>query len=186
MAFILPEDISDRISLFMEGSYDFPFIPEHELMSILFLYGWEDPVITESQLRLIEDIATRTVMKIGNQVKKYQSNTQNLLVNDFVRSGYINRQLQLAIEERQNVASTKKMVNDPTILSECFSQHVAYYNQEYFFGLYGPLDKSEVTKELEQALTNRIVMLGFNVSENKLPFSHPTIPFYIWARDNLL
>ena len=108
MAFILPEDISDRISLFMEGSYDFPFILEHELMSILFLYGWEDPVITESQLRLIEDIATRTVMKIGNQVKKYQSNTRNLLVNDFVRSGYINRQLQLAIEERQNVASTEE------------------------------------------------------------------------------
>jgi hypothetical protein len=186
MAFILPEDISNRISLFMEGNYNFPFIQEDEIMSVLFLYGWQDSGMNKSRLPLIEDIATKTVNKIGKQIEKYQSNGRNMLINDFVRSGYIKRQLQVAIEERQNPTSESNIINDPAILTECFSQHVAYYNQEYFFVLYGPLKKSEVTKELEQVLTNKIVMLGFNVSEKKLPFSHPTIPFYIWARDNLL
>jgi hypothetical protein len=34
-------------------------------------------------------------------------------------------------------------------------------------------------------LSGRIVMLGYNKVQEELPFDHPIIPLYIWAKDNL-
>lgn len=39
MAMILPDDIAERISGFIAGKRNFPFVGPDELMSIMYLYG---------------------------------------------------------------------------------------------------------------------------------------------------
>jgi hypothetical protein len=72
------------------------------------------------------------------------------------------------------------------ILSECFSQHVAFYEQKYSFFIYGPLKGNELTGDIRNLLSGKIVMLGYNKEQDKLPFDHPIIPLYVWAKENLV
>jgi len=66
-------------------------------------------------------------------------------------------------------------------------QHVSYYNQEYFFQIYGPLKGHELLKDLRNYLEGRMIMLGFNrKNEKHLPFQHPIIPLYVWLKDHLI
>jgi hypothetical protein len=79
-----------------------------------------------------------------------------------------------------------RIIKDPVILSECFSQHVAFYNQKYSFFIYGPLKENELTQDIRNLLSGKIVMLGYNKEQGELPFDHPMIPLYIWAKENLV
>ena len=104
---------------------------------------------------------------------------------EFARSNYINRGLQIAIEKKSDdINDEERIFSDPTILSECFSRHVAYYDQEFFFEVYGPFKDSDLTKDMCKYLLGRMVMIGYNRKDEKsLPFGHPLIPLYVWMRE---
>jgi len=190
MTMILPEDISDRISLFMSGSRDFPFIGTDELTSILYLYGKNCDVLPHPDKVLA--IAKNTVGKLEQSIEKYNKSPKSSFDSDFLRDKYIRRQLQITVDDNKNnekhIPDThnRRIINDPLILSECFSQHIAFYGQKYSFFFYGPLKDSELTHDLRNILSGRITMVGYNRKENELPFDHPILPLYVWARDNLV
>jgi len=189
MTMIFPEDISNRISAFMEGSLDFPFIRNDELVSLLYLYGRNNAVLPDPDKVLA--IAKKTIETLEHSIEKYKNAPKSMFDSEFVRDNYIRRQLQITVDRNKNnskvVSETndKSIINDPVIISECFSQHVSFYDQKYSFFFYGPLKENELIQDLRNMLTGRIVMLGYNKEQDDLPFEHPIIPLYVWAREYL-
>lgn len=190
---ILPEDISERISSFISGRLDFPFVKKDELISLLYLYGKSNAVLDHPERVLA--IAKKTVETLEKSIEKYRNGPKSLINSEYLRNNYIRRQLQLSVDinnlnNNENDKDTddinkRRIVNDPVILSECFSQHVAFYDQKYSFFFYGPLKENELTYDIRGLLSGRIVMLGYNKVKDELPFDHPIIPLYVWAKENL-
>lgn len=186
MGMILPEDISSRINEFMAGIQNFPFIKSDELICIFYLFGKNNKVNGDKELKEVIDLAERTVDNMTRDIEIYSNTLKAKKVDsEFIRSKYINRGLQITVEKKSNVVEEQRIRNDPVILSDCFAQHLSYYNQEYFFQIYGPLRESEMIKDLRKDLVGRMVMIGYNrKGEKSLPFKHALIPLYIWVRDH--
>ena len=192
MTMILPEDISERISAFISGSLDFPFVKKDELISVLYLYGKNNTII--SHPKKVLTIAKKTVEKLEHSIQKYRNGPKSFFDSEFSRNNYIRRQLQITVDINNTSEDDKdkpdidnrRILTDPVILSECFSQHVAFYEQKYSFFFYGPLKDDELTHDIRNLLSGKIVMLGYNKEQDELPFDHPIIPLYIWAKENLL
>jgi len=189
---ILPEDISERISAFISGKLDFPFVKKDELISVLYLFGKNNTIISHPEKVLT--IAKKTVERLEHSIQNYRNSPKSFFDSEFSRNNYIRRQLQITVEknninendkDRPNI-DNRRILTDPVILSECFSHHVAFYDQKYSFFLYGPLKDDELTHDLRNLLSGEIVLLGFNKEQDELPFDHPIIPLYIWAKENLL
>lgn len=191
---ILPEDISERISSFISGRLDFPFVKKDELISLLYLYGKSNAVLDHPERVLA--IAKKTVETLEKSIEKYRNGPKSLINSEYLRNNYIRRQLQITVDKNnhnnnnENDKDThdinkRRIVNDPVILSECFSQHVAFYDQKYSFFFYGPLKENELTYDIRGLLSDKIVMLGYNKGQDELPFDHPIIPLYVWAKENL-
>lgn len=181
MDMILPEDISDRIKHFMSGRQNFPYIKEDEIMCLFYIYGKEHKVKNQHESIEATDLAERTVSSVNRDVEYYSNSADVKIDPEFTKSKYIRRELQISIE-RQN--SQRQLWNDPTVLSDCFVQHISYYKQHYFFQIYGPLKESELIKDIREKLCNRIVMIGYNRKDQSfLPFQHPLTPLYIWFRE---
>ena len=190
MTMILPEDISERISSFISGRLDFPYVKKDELISILYLYGKSNAVLDHPERILA--IAKKTVETLEKSIEKYRNGPKSFFDSEYVRNNYIRRQLQITVDKNNNKndedvpdSNKRRIINDPLILSECFLQHVAFYNQKYSFFFYGPLKESELTYDIRRLLSGKIVMLGYNKVQDELPFDHPIIPLYVWAKDNL-
>ena len=191
---ILPEDICERISSFISGRLDFPFVEKDELISLLYLYGKSNAVSDHPERVLA--IAKKTIETLENSIERYRNGPKSLLNSEYLRNNYIRRQLQITVDKNNHNNNNEKdkdthdinkrrIVNDPVILSECFSQHVAFYDQKYSFFFYGPLKENELTYDIRGLLTGKIVMLGYNKVQDELPFDHPIIPLYLWAKENL-
>lgn len=188
---ILPEDISERISSFVLGRLDFPFVKKDELISLLYLYGKSNEVLDHPERVLA--IAKKTVETLEKSIEKYRNGPKSFFDSEYLRNNYIRRQLQIIVDKNNNNKNDKdapdmnkrRIINDPVILSECFLQHVAFYDQKYSFFFYGPLKENELTYDIRNLLSGKIVMLGYNKVQDELPFDHPIIPLYIWAKDNL-
>jgi len=189
---ILPEDISERISAFISGKLDFPYVKKDELIAVLYLYGKNSTIISHPENVLT--IAKRTVERLEHSIQNYRNGPKSFFDSEFSRNNYIRRQLQITVDknninendkDRPNI-DNRRILTDPVILSECFSQHVAFYYQNYSFFFYGPLKDDELTHDIRNLLSGKIVMLGFNKEQDELPFDHPIIPLYIWAKENLL
>ena len=187
---ILPEDISERISSFISGRLDFPYVKKDELISILYLYGKSNAVLDHPERILA--IAKKTVETLEKSIEKYRNGPKSFFDSEYVRNNYIRRQLQITVDKNNNkndedvpYINKMRIINDPVILSECFLQHVAFYNQKYSFFFYGPLKESELTYDIRTILSGKIVMLGYNKVQDELPFDHPIMPLYVWAKDNL-
>jgi hypothetical protein len=192
MTMILPEDISERISAFISGSLDFPFVKKDELISVLYLYGKNNTIISHPDKVLT--IAKKTVERLEHNIQNYRNGPKSIFDSEFSRNNYIRRQLQIMVD-KNNIneydkdkpdIDNRRILTDPVILSECFSQHVAFYDQKYSFFFYGPLKDDELTHDIRNLLSGKIVMLGYNKEQDELPFDHPIIPLYIWAKENLL
>jgi hypothetical protein len=185
MGMILPDDISERISAFLAGKQNFPFIHSNELICIFFLYGRKWKVNGENEYKEVLDLADQTYRQISKEIKAYNRNSRAYTITEFARSNYINRGLQIIVERKSNdINSEGRIFSDPSILSDCFARHVAYYDQEFFFQVYGPFRHSELTSDMHEALLGRMVMIGYNrMDEKSLPFSHPLMPLYIWMRE---
>jgi hypothetical protein len=190
MSMILPEDISERISSFISGRLEFPFVKKDELISVLYLYGKNNTIINQPEKVLT--IAKKTVERLEHSIQNYRNGPKSFFDTEFSRNNYIRRQLQITVDN--NIEKDKdtpdinnrRIITDPVILSECFSQHVAFYDQKYSFFFYGPLKDNELTHDLRNLLYGKIVMLGYNKEQDELPFDHPIIPLYVWAKENLL
>jgi len=188
---ILPEDISERISSFISGRLDFPFVKKDELISLLYLYGKSNAVLDHPERVLA--IAKKTVETLEKSIEKYRNGPKSFFDSEYLRNNYIRRQLQITVDKNNNTENDKdapdmnkrRIINDPVILSECFLQHVAFYDQKYSFFFYGPLKENELTYDIRNLLSGKIVMLGYNKVQDELPFDHPIIPLYVWAKDNL-
>lgn len=190
MTMILPEDISERISSFISGRLDFPFVKKDELISLLYLYGKSNAVLDHPERVLA--IAKKTVETLEKSIEKYRNGPKSFFDSEYLRNNYIRRQLQITVDKNNNKngkdvpdINKRRIINDPVILSECFLQHVAFYNQKYSFFFYGPLKENELTYDIRSLLSGKIVMLGYNRVQEELPFDHPIIPLYVWAKDNL-
>jgi hypothetical protein len=190
MTMILPEDISERISSFIAGSLDFPFIKNDEVISLLYLYGRNNRMVSHPEKVLA--MAKKTVETLEHSIEKYRNSPKSFFDSEFLRNSYMRRQLQITVDKDDNkndknrLNINRRIINDPVILSECFSQHVAYYDQKYSFFIYGPLKENELTRDIHILLSGKIVMLGYNKEQDKLPFDHPIIPLYVWAKENLV
>lgn len=187
---ILPEDISERISSFISGRLDFPFVKKDELISLLYLYGKSNAVLDHPERVLA--IAKKTVETLEKSIEKYRNGPKSFFDSEYLRNNYIRRQLQITVDKNNNKndkdapdINKRRIINDPVILSECFLQHVAFYEQKYSFFFYGPLRENELTYDIRSLLSGKIVMLGYNKVQDELPFDHPIIPLYVWAKDNL-
>ena len=190
MTMILPEDISERISSFISGILDFPFVKKDELISLLYLYGRSNAVLDHPERVLA--IAKKTVETLEKSIEKYRNGPKSFFDSEYLRNNYIRRQLQITVDKDNNKndkdapdINKRRIMNDPMILSECFLQHVAFYDQKYSFFFYGPLKENELTYDIRSLLSGKIVMLGYNKVQDELPFDHPIIPLYVWAKDNL-
>lgn len=190
MTMILPEDISERISSFILGRLDFPYVKKDELISLLYLYGKSNAVLDHPERVLA--IAKKTVETLEKSIEKYRNGPKSFFDSEYLRNNYIRRQLQITVDKNNNKndkdahdINKRRIINDPVILSECFLQHVAFYNQKYSFFFYGPLKENELTYDIRSLLSGKIVMLGYNRVQEELPFDHPIIPLYVWAKDNL-
>ena len=178
MAMVLPDNIASRIVEFMAGRRTFPFVGRDELVCMMYLYG-KSGKVSDKELKEVNGLAQRTTLQLGQEIDSYTNSSASKLDPEYVRSRYINRELQLIVENKPD-----RIACDPAIISDCFAQHVAYYKQEYFFELYGPLKEAELTSDIRSVLACRMVMACYNrkgVQETGL--SHPLIPVYVWFRD---
>ena len=178
MAMVLPDDISARISGFVAGKREFPFIGRDELVCIMYLYGRVNRV-GKDEVEQVNGFAQRTASQLGQEIDIYSNSSASKLDPEYLRSRYINRQLQLAVENKPD-----RVAGDPAMISDCFAQHVAYHKQDYFFELYGPLRDAELTSDIRPALSGRMVMVCCNrKGAQETGLSHPLIPVYVWFRD---
>ena len=182
LAMVLPDDIAERISGFISGKRNFPFVGPNELLCMMYLYG-RNNMIREGEIDEVSSLAQYTASQLGKEIDIYTNSSSSKLETEYIRSKYINRELQLAVE-RKSQDVKKRIAGDPAIISDCFAHHVAYYRQDYFLELYGPLRDSELTSDTRSALAQRMVMVCYNrkgAQETRL--AHPLIPVYLWFKD---
>src|SRR5918911_2521832 len=185
MGMFLPEDIARRISEFMAGKNSFPFIEKHQIMATFYLFGKINSVIGDNELRTTVDLARKTTQRASSYIT-ILANNRNKLTADFILHEYTKRALQVSLEA-QNEPSfdlsqlNKRIATDPTILSACFAQHIAYYNQDYFFELLGPFNENQIPKRLLGKLQGRMLLLAYNIADPQiLPFDNTLLPFLDW------
>lgn len=179
MAMVLPDDISARVADFVAGRRGFPFIEKHETACLMYLYGKVGGV-KESEVDEAATFAKRTADQMSVDVDRYRNSSKAMLDPEYIRSKFLNRGLQLAVDKK---LAGERLAGDPSILSDCFAQHVAFYGQDHFFGLYGPLKEAELTADIRSALSGRMVMVCYNRKSEEELGTHPLIPVYVWFRD---
>jgi hypothetical protein len=181
MAMVLPDNIARSITEFIAGRRSFPFVGREELMCMMYLYGRRDGV-DKKEIDEVNSLAHRTSSQLGQEIDIYANSSAAKLDSEYIRSKYINRELQLTVENKPNIKV--QIAGDPAIISDCFAQHVAYYKQDYFFELYGPLKESELTSDIRSMLAGRMVMTCYNrKGAQEIGLAHPLIPVYVWFRD---
>jgi hypothetical protein len=179
MAMVLPDDISARIADFVAGRCGFPFIQKDEVTCIMYLYG-KNGGVSDSEIEEAAGLAKRTADQMSVDIDRCRNSSQAMLESEYIRSKFVNRGLQLAVEKK---LVGDRLVGDPAVLSDCFAQHIAFYRQNHFFGLYGPLRETELTADIRPSLSNRMVMVSYNKKSEAELDSHPLIPVYVWFRD---
>lgn len=179
MAMVLPDGVAGRISDFVAGKRGFPFIEKDEAMCVMYLYGKMSGVV-DGEVEEASELARRTADQMSADIDRYRNSSQAMLDPEYIRSKFVNRGLQLAVEKKLGV---DRLAGDPAVLADCFAQHVAYHKQDYFFGLYGPLKEAELLADVRPALLRRMVMVCYNKKDEKELGGHPLIPVYVWFKD---
>jgi hypothetical protein len=175
MGLFMPADISARITKFLAGQSSFPYIEKEEVIGAFFIFGKEYRV-PESEIDEAKDLARRTVEQFAKDVRMYAS-MPGRLDPAFTRENYTKRMLQIAVDMRgaNQDETSKRVAGDPTILSDCFAQHVAHYRHEFFFEIFGPFHRRQLPFPLRKKLQGRMLLLGYSA---KVPA--PLEPFFSW------
>ncbi len=182
MGIFVPADISSRILNFIDGKIGFPILYKHELMAIFYLFG-KDHGISDADLLIAVDLAKRTVSQLDREIKAFEE-TASRLTTESVREILNRRVLQLHAEKSSQSFEMSYIISrDPTILSACYVQHIAYYNQKFFFELFPQIKKDDIPIDLQTRLFRRMVLVGYNIERvNTLSFGGPLNYFYEWFR----
>jgi hypothetical protein len=185
MGMFLPLDISERLYDFIAGRRNFPIISKEEIMGVFYIFGKNYGIKGQTEILSATDLARRTIEQLARNVR-YFHNMPNKLDSNSVREDYIKRVLQISIELQQNRSGQKpelsaRIAGDPTILTTCFAQHIAYYQSDYFFEFFQPFNKNDLRIPLSARLEGRMLLLGFNVKNRKaLPYESSLVPFIHW------
>ena len=180
MGIFLPPDISLRIKQFMSATMDFPFIKKHELIGAFYLFGKDYGIVGEAEVRAATDIAKRTVEQVARDIRLYSGMPQKIDARS-TRENYTKRSLQIVVDSGEQADVDRRVAGDPTILSDCFAQHAAYYKQGFFFELFQPFKGEHLPASLRNKLEGRMLLLGFNVKDRQsLPFKSSLEPFFGW------
>ena len=185
MGIFMPRDIQNRILQFMDEKLMFPFIRVDEIVGVFFLFGKDGKISSEIDILNAKDLAHNGMNQITKEVNLCNS-MSNRTTFDFVRENYTRRALQISTELRNSskndsIKIRDRISGDPTILINCFAQHVAYYRQDYFFELLNPLRPAQIPEHLREKMELRMLLLGFN-SKNvqNLPYVNTLAPFFDW------
>ena len=190
MGMFLPEDISRRITLFIEGKLEFPFIKKEELMGTFFIFGKNKGLYGEEEILVSTDLAKRTVANLTRTARMFHT-SPNKMDSNFTRQNYTNRVLQISIELRDNRTKSPfnpsqmndRIAGDPIILTDCFAQHIACHKQDQFFEIFQPLRENYLPKSLRKKLEDRMLLLGYNVKDSSsLPYESTLVNFLIWLK----
>ena len=190
MGMFLPEDISQRITLFIGGKLEFPFIKKEELMGTFFIFGKNNGLYGEEEILAATDLGKRTVAHLTKTVRMFH-NSPNKMDSNFTRENYTKRVLQISIELRDNRTNSpfslsqmnKRIGGDPNILIDCFAQHIACHQQDQFFEIFQPLREYHLPVSLRRKLEGRMILLGFNVrGSDALPYGSTLAAFFMWMK----
>ena len=185
MGIFIPSDIQNRILQFMDGKSTFPFIRGDEIVGVFFLFGKYGKISNEIDILNAKDLARNGMNQITKEVNLCNS-MSNRTTFDFVRENYTRRALQISTDlsnssKRNSIKIRDRISGDPTILINCFAQHIAYYQHDYFFELINPLRPAQIPEHLREKMELRMLLLGFN-SKNleNLPYVSTLAPFFDW------
>jgi hypothetical protein len=168
----------------MAAKSDFPFVKEDELLAAFYLFG-KDYGVSESEAKSATDIAKRTVEQVAKDIRLYIATPQKM-DSRFTRENYTKRSLQIVVDSGGLGDTDERVAGDPSILSDCFAQHIAHYKQGYFFELFQPFRAEQLPAALKNKLEDRMLLLGFNVKDRQsLPFKSSLEPFFGWMRSKV-
>jgi hypothetical protein len=185
MGMFMPHDIQSRVLDFVDGNLPFPFIREGELSGIFFLFGKDNKVSSEVEILSAKDLARKGMDQITREVRLCHK-MSNRTVVEFIKENYTRRVLQITVELNNSLSKgdfniRKRISGDPTILMNCFAQHIAYYRQDYFFELLNPFRSTQLPDNLREKLELRMLLLGFNTKNaDSLPYPSTLVPFFDW------
>jgi hypothetical protein len=190
MGIFIPRDFSYRVLNFINGKTNLPFTQKDELVASFYIFGKDHRVNGQLEITNVRDIARKTMDQVASQVRIYANNPINMN-QEMLRENFNKRSMQILIDsnsknsnKKVNFDITKRISKDPTILSECYAWHLAYYKQDCFFKLFNPLQGSDLPADLVEQLEGRMLLLGFNVKDStKLPYDDPIIPFLYWLKE---
>ena len=190
MGIFIPRDFSYRVLNFINGKTNLPFTQKDELVASFYIFGKDHRVNGQLEITNVKDIARKTMEQVARQVRIYTNNPLNMN-QEMLRESFNKRSMQILIDsnsknsnKKVNFDITKRISKDPTILSECYTWHLAYYKQDYFFKLFNPLRGIDLPADLVEQLEGRMLLLGFNVKDStKLPYDDPIIPFLYWLKE---
>lgn len=190
MGIFIPRDFSYRVLNFINGKTNLPFTQKDELVASFYIFGKDHRVNGQLEITNVKDIARKTMEQTARQVRIYTNNPLNMN-QEMLRENFNKRSMQILIDsnsknsnKKVNFDITKRISKDPTILSECYTWHLAYYKQDYFFKLFNPLRGIDLPADLVEQLEGRMLLLGFNVKDStKLPYDDPIIPFLYWLKE---
>jgi len=185
MGIFMPRDIQNRILQFMDGKLTFPFIRGDEIVGVFFLFGKDGKISNEIDILNAKDLARNGMNQITKEINlcNYMSNR---ITFDFVRENYTRRALQISSDlnnssKRDGFKIRDRISGDPTILINCFAQHIAYYRQDYFFELLNPMRAAQIPEPLREKMELRMLLLGFNTKNaENLPYNSTLAPFFDW------
>ena len=190
MGIFLPRDFPNRVLSFINGKNNLPLTQKDEIIASFYIFGKDHKVNGDLEITNVKDIARKTMEQLARQIRVLSSNPTSMN-QELVRENFNKRSMQILIDSNiqnnNNKISfdiTRRISRDPTILSDCYAWHIAYYKQDYFFKLFNPLRGTDLPPGLVGQLEGRMLMLGFNVKNSaNLTYEDPIIPFLEWMNE---
>lgn len=190
MGIFLPRDLPNRVLSFINGKNNLPLTQKDEIIASFYIFGKDHKVNGDLEITNVKDIARKTMEQLARQVRVLSSNPTSMN-QELLRENFNKRSMQILIDSNiqnnNNKISfdiTRRISRDPTILSDCYAWHIAYYKQDYFFKLFNPLRGTDLPPGLVGQLEGRMLMLGFNVKNSaNLTYEDPIIPFLEWMNE---
>jgi hypothetical protein len=190
MGIFLPRDFPNKVLSFINGKNNLPLTQKDEIIASFYIFGKDHKVNGDLEITNVKDIARKTMEQLARQVRVLSSNPTSMN-QELLRENFNKRSMQILIDSNiqnnNNAISfdiTRRISRDPTILSDCYAWHIAYYKQDYFFKLFNPLRGTDLPPGLVGQLEGRMLMLGFNVKNSaNLTYEDPIIPFLEWMNE---
>jgi hypothetical protein len=97
MGIFLPQDIARRITQFIAGRADFPFIKKSEIIGAFYLFGRDYGIADEQEAKAAANLARGAVEQAARDVRLYTA-TPNKMDSRFTRENYTKRSLQIVVD----------------------------------------------------------------------------------------